>query len=134
MPGADKKVRASLDAIIAYAGWLEGSSAVMSKCADLVGEWCIPDAEAFGVDLPLVKDGAERMHSAAVAAVMGRKEELADVAGLLHGMSINLAQVAANYANTEMQVVANFGGVNDTHDDVRGALPKAYDYEVQPHR
>ena len=129
-----EQVRAALDAMIAYAGWLEGSSAVMADCAKLLDSWCMPGAMDFGAGLPLVGDKAKAMHDCAGDMLLARQDELNDVARVMHAMAVNLAQVAANYADVEVQVVANFGGVNENNRDILGTLPQVYDIDIKPNR
>lgn len=130
----DPTIAVDVDVLIAYAGWLEGSSAVMKDCHDLVTRWCNPPAWAYGVDVPIMGETARGLYAEASGAIAARAEELQSLAGALHGMALGLAQVAANYRDTDVSVVANFGGSNDANPKVRATLPSTYDFVVRPHR
>jgi hypothetical protein len=133
--GSGSGYSAHVEEIVNYAGWLEGASAAAKDCHDLVQKWCNPPAWAYGADVPFLGDTARRMHKLASAAVDARAEELADAATVMHAMAMGLAQVAANYSGTEVQVVAHFGVVGrELNKTIAPTLPQVYDITVRPKR
>ena len=133
--GSGSGYAAHVDEIINYAGWLEGFSAAAKDCHDLVQRWCNPPAWAYGADVPFLGDTGREMHKLASEAVNARAEELADAATVMHAMAMGLAQVAANYMETEVQVVAHFGVVDrELNKTVAPTLPQVYDITVRPQR
>lgn len=117
--------------LVNYAGWLEGTSAVMHKCSDLLIMYCQPDASGYGSEVPLINDTARMLHNVCTAAVLARASELSVAGTRLHEMAQGLTQVAANYAKTDVQVVTRFGQVNSM---VEPSLPVNYDLEARPQR
>jgi hypothetical protein len=106
----------------------------MSDLHKLLVTWCKPSDTNFGIHLPIVGDTAQRLHKIYSGAVDHRGTELLQCSQGLHEMALGLAQVAANYSNTDVQVATNFENGKHMDERIAETLPPSHDFVVRPHR